>query len=945
MAHSSNTSFGELLRHYRKSAGLTQEELAQAARLSVRAISDLERGVNQVPRRDTLMLLLHALKLSEADRDTFEVAARRQALERGRISTSSAQSGLSGAGEAVIAPPHRNNLPTFRTSFVGRSREMAEIRSLLRQGSVRMVTLAGSAGVGKTRLALQATGALLDHFNDGAFLADLSRIADPSLVLHAVTNALGLTGPDTEEEVDLRLHRYLESKHLLLILDNFEHILPAAHQLVDLVDAHPALTLLVTSRVPLQIAVEHVYEVPPLALPDAAEVYSGNALATVLENEAVTLFADRAQAVRYDFTISRENAWAVCDICARLDGLPLAIELAAARIKILSPQEMVPLLDNRLRLLTQGADYLSSRHQTLRAALGWSYQLLSAREQYLFRRLSVFVGGCTLEAASVLYCEDDDHNSVAEIEGRFDIGLVDSLTSLVNSSLIARFEDEGGVSRFTMLDTMREFGIEKLEENDELEAVRGQHAAFFMRLAERADPELRTSEQLKWFKALDADYANILAALMWLAERDTRVAIGMAVTLCWYWEMRYRWGEGRAWLTQLLGRVDQRNPTFHLAMSHTYIGQFATYQGDYEVARLELRRGMELWRKLGDNGGLADALNNLASLALREGQYEAARIAATESVALSTEAGDQWRLGRAMFSLGSALRYLSQWESAEAHVKRCETLARDAGDRWLLGWTLYSLGYYALRREDYAAARTYFEEGHALQQALGKEEDANACMRKLGEVELLTGNHDEAETILVDSLLRDLKNMGDALYAAYITGILSLPPEDAPRALNMQESLSSRLNSRPTASQLKDYSLQFSATNARILYNLGLVAYHKGDYSKARALQEESLHLNSAVKSLEGIVPCLGEIACLAVVGGLTVEAAILFGAVYRACEQLASFKLPQSTRKRYEHACEMARARLGDTAWQAAWEEGRTMALEDVVAYALGQQQDAGNK
>jgi predicted ATPase/DNA-binding XRE family transcriptional regulator len=451
-------AFADLLRRYRRAAGLTQEELAERARISVRSVSDLERGLSRRPRQETLQLLAAALCMSAQDRAAFVHAAR------------------------VSVPPtlptrdRPGRLPTALTSFIGRAPELAALRRLLTCEGVRLVTLVGAPGIGKTRLGVQLAAALQDQFADGIAFVPLAAIQEPTLVAAAIARGLGLP-ESAEQPTPERLGQSLRRKELLLVLDNCEQVLAAAPLLADLLQAAPDLKLLVTSRAVLHLSGEQEFPVPPLALPEMRMP-----LDALAENEAVRLFVARAQAVKPDFQLTAANGADVAAICWRLDGLPLAIELAARRSKLLTPEVLLGRLEHRLGVLTAGASDLPSRQQTLRATIDWSYQLLSAAEQRLFRWLAVFVGGWTLEAAeTVCACPDDP---------RFDV--LEGLQSLVDKSLVQPEIGVDGKLRFGMLETLREYAWEKLNRIGEAEALQQRHAAYFRTLAEQAEPVLRS---------------------------------------------------------------------------------------------------------------------------------------------------------------------------------------------------------------------------------------------------------------------------------------------------------------------------------------------------------------------------------------------------------------------------------------------------------------------
>jgi len=494
MASAEPHPFAQLLKHHRVAAGLTQEALAERAGLSARSISDMERGLRSAPYQDTVHKLVGGLGLSAAERARFEAAARRR---RARIiphpatvrvladalgrSDEDRITFLASARENAVpsthAAPAPHHLPLHPTPLLGREREVAELGAQLRRDDVRLLTLTGTGGVVKTRLAIEAATQLAAAFADGAWFVPLSRISDPALVLPAIAHTLELkeSGATPLAEV---LHRHLRDKELLLVLDNFEHLLAAARSIGALLASCPGVKVLVTSRVALRLQGEREYALRPLALPDPQRLPPPEQLA---QHAAVALFLERARAAKADFHVTPATAPAIVAICARLDGLPLAIELAAARVKLLSPSALLQRLERSLPMLTGGPRDLDKRQQTMRNTLAWSYDLLSPEEQVLFWRLAVFAGGCTLKAAEAV-CGAPDGVEPLRID------VFDGLAALVDQGLVQRREeDEGpegdGAPRFGMLYVIHEYALEQLDGSGEAEALARAHGHFFLNLA------------------------------------------------------------------------------------------------------------------------------------------------------------------------------------------------------------------------------------------------------------------------------------------------------------------------------------------------------------------------------------------------------------------------------------------------------------------------------
>jgi predicted ATPase/class 3 adenylate cyclase len=452
-----------------------------------------------------------------------------------------------------------NNLPTQPTPLVGREREVSEVSDLLRRADVRLLTLTGTGGTGKTRVALQSAAELVDEFEDGVFFVALATLTDPGLVASTLTQALGVAESGEKQPEDA-LREFVRERELLLLMDNFEQVLEATPLLEELQAAAPRLKVLATSRAALRLYGEREFPVPPLALPDPAYPPPPERLT---QYEAVRLFVERARAVKPDFSVTNENAPAVAEICVRLDGLPLAIELAAARIRLLPPRAMLARLGSRLKLLTGGARNLPERQRTLRGAIEWSYELLTPEERTLFARLSVFAGGRTLEIIE----------TICDPEGELDT--LDGLESLLEKSLLRQEEGPGGEPRFVMLETIHEYAREKLEESGEAEEVRRRHAEHFLTLAEESYPELKGPDQLEWLERLEAEHDNMRAALSWaLGRKEAEVALRLGGALWWFWWMRGHNSEGRRLLEEALA-IDGRVSPEVRAMALAGVGELA----------------------------------------------------------------------------------------------------------------------------------------------------------------------------------------------------------------------------------------------------------------------------------------------------------------------------------------------------------------------------------
>jgi predicted ATPase/DNA-binding XRE family transcriptional regulator len=537
---------GTLLRRHRLAAGMTQAELAERTNVSVRSVSDIERGVTLWPHRDTVALLADALQLAANDRALFVAAARRR-LDRGQVDRSIVE-----PYSATVShePPE---LPIPPTPLIGREREEAALVHLLRGEDVRLLTLTGPPGVGKTRLALQAARALAETFTGEIAFVALAEVHESAQVLPTIAHALGLheTSPRPAAQA---LRTSLRARRLLLVLDNIEQVIGAAPDLAGLLADCTRIKMLVTSRAPLRLRAEHEFPVPPLALPDPAHLPSRDDIAGY---PAVALFVQRARAVRSTFDLTADRAPVVAAICARLDGLPLAIERVASRIKLFAPSSLLERLDQRLPLVTDGPRDLPERQRTLEQAIAWSYALLRPDEQRLFRHLAVFRGGWSLEAAEAV-CEAD-----GGAEGARD-SIFAGLASLIDQNLVVPQEHAAGdmsEARFRMLETLRDYGLARLAASGEEEVARRRHFDYFLRLGEPAFQELRGPAQSGWLARIEREHDNLRAALSWaLAHGEAERGLRLTYSLFFFWRRHGHVREGERWLEALLALADGTAP-------------------------------------------------------------------------------------------------------------------------------------------------------------------------------------------------------------------------------------------------------------------------------------------------------------------------------------------------------------------------------------------------
>ena len=571
--------------------------------------------------------------------------------------------------------PRANNLPRALTTFVGREAEVTAVRELVRR--YRLVTLTGPGGTGKTRLALRVAAGSLEDFADGVFFVDLSATAEPGLVPSAIAHALGVS---ERAGVPLMqgLKDHLADSELLLIVDNFEQITAAATLIEKLIRSAERLVVLVTSRVPLHLEGEREFGVTPLRLPDPSRLPDVERLS---QFEAVALFIERARAVRHDFVVTNENAPAVAEICVRLDGLPLAIELAAVRVKLLSPQAILSRLGQRLPLLTGGAPDRPDRQRTLRGAIAWSFDLLDDGERALFSQMAVFSGGATVEAVE----------AVCEAEGGPIGDVFEGITSLVDKSLLLRTEAAGGELRVGMLETVREFAGEQLHKRPDATAIHRRHALHFLEFAQEGEKHFMGDPL--WLERCERDHDNLRAALRWAiagGEVDTGLRIGAAL---WrFWHLHGHLGEGRRWLGELLGLPGAAGRTESRARALIAAGGLAYWQNDFAMTRLMYEEAVAIYRELGDRAGLMEALFSLAYMPSLDGDFAQARALFHESLDLARELGDLPGMAQAMSALGYMEFMAGEHREAIRQLDQSIALAREIGNNFLVSEGLSGLG-------------------------------------------------------------------------------------------------------------------------------------------------------------------------------------------------------------------------------------------------------------
>ena len=777
-----------------------------------------------------------------------------------------------------------HNLPAPLTPLIGREHEIQAMCALLRQPEVRLVTLTGTGGIGKTRLGLEVATDLLDDFPDGVCFVSLASVSDPELVMATIAHRLGIQEAG-EQSLSNLLYAYVRDKRLLLLLDNFEQVAAAAPRLVDLLTGCPQLKILVTSRAVLHIRAEHEFSVPPLALPDLTQVPGSETLA---QYAAVTLFLQRAQNVRPDLQLTPANTRTIAEICVRLDGLPLAIELAAARIKLLSPQALLARLEHRLQVLTSGARDAPLRQQTLRNTLAWSYDLLDAQEQQLFRRLSVFVGGCTLAAVEGLYA------ALGEIPA----DVLDGVASLIDKSLLRLMEQEAEEPRLLMLATIREFGLEALAASGEMESTRRAHAAYYLALVEDAELELVGPQGAVWLDRLEREHDNLRVALSWSLEqaedegaredeRNREIALRFGGALRELWRVHGHISEGCTFLERALATREGCEP-FVQAKALLATATLTYVQGDYERAETLCKESLALYRELEDQPGIAHSLHELGLVASTRGDTATAHSLLAESLAL----------------------------------------ARAVDDEQLTAWVLLHQGQVESSQGAYARARALFEESLAIHRRRQNKRLIAQTLSQLAQV-LFVSQSDQAKVpSLLEECLAVSREIGfkQGIAASFwLAGQVAFGQGDLVTARSMAEE------------SVKLYKeMGHRHGTAESLATLGKVLAAQGDFTVARRLYEESLAISGELG--ERWVIAMGLVGLGEVVAAQhkLAWAAQLWGAA-DALRDAIGVPIPPVELADYERSVSSARVHLGERAFAAAWAQGQSMTPEQALA-AKGQ-------
>lgn len=870
-------SFGAWVRRRRKALDLTQAALAQRVGCAEVTIRKLEVDAFR-PSREIADLLARCLDIPTGSRDIFvQVARAERSIDRLASVPPSAHMSRDDAfadkGRAILAErEHVNvlagpqtsspkvplhNFPAETTPLIGREQEIIEVSHHLLHADVRLLTLTGPGGIGKTRLALRVAVDVVPHFSDGVFLVPLATVVDPLLVPATIAQVLGIY-ETAETSLVEGLKSYLCDRHALLILDNFEQLLPAAPLIAELLRAAPELKVLLTSRSVVHVYGERHFPVPSLAYPDPTALLPPEVL---LQSKAIQLFIDRAHAVTPNYPFTDTNISLVAQICQRLDGLPLAIELAAARIRLFSPAGILSRLEQALRFLKGGSVDQDVRHQTLENTIAWSYELLLPSEQTLFRRLAVFVDGWTLEAATVI-CDVDDVHAM---------DLYDGVQALLDKSLLREMITASGEPRFSMLEIIRQFALGQLVISGEGELLGERHAAYYQTLATQAEAKFVGVESSVWLDQIEAEYGNVRAALEWLKARPHQAEAGLrlAGSLWHFWDIRGQFTEGRSWLTTMLAHSTDL-PAEIRAMALDGAGVLARHQGDYAQAQASHAESLRLWTALADTRGIASTHVNLGLVAYHRADFLTAKhhlntaVALLESETPAPTAYDEV-LTQALNAVGKVFRGQGEFEQARTSFKVALGLSRRLGDRRNEGQILSNLAGMENHLRHYHEAQEYLKSALAIWHELKDLPSEAITLHNLAIAEQETYAYGAAKDHFLAALTvhETTGNRREQINVKLGLGVLYAQIGDLVAAqMWLQQALT------------LSHDIGDDAGSAYVLANLGPILRDQGDFLRAEQVLREGLALAQAQKDKGTSSYCFSHLGMVYLAAGRAAEAA-----------------------------------------------------------------------
>lgn len=859
-------SFGEWLKRRRKAEGFTQEQLAEQVSCSTITLRKIEAEERR-PSAQIVERLADIFRIPQQERPAFLRFAR------GDWKFVPVQS-VEDSPWHVASNAPASNIPATTTSLIGREKEIAEVRAYLLRPDIRLVTLMGPPGIGKTRLSLEVASASVPDFADGVFFIPLAPLDDSDLVPPTIAQTLGFVDTKNQSPVE-RLKDSLGEKHVLLILDNFEHLTNGAAPLVsDLLLACPRLKIMITSREALRVPGEWLYSVPTLNIPIPNPLGSFKEEDDLSEFTALTLFAERARAVRADFTLHADNIQTVAAICAQLDGLPLAIELIAARIRLMSPQALLARLNDQFVLHADGMRALPARQKTLHNAIDWSYSLLSSEEQNLFVRLSVFSEGFTLEAAETIFLRTNTDKPISDL-----------IASLLDKSLLQRKLNQRGEARFHMLVTIQQFALDHLRKRNEETQVRSWHFNYFLDLAEQAEKEIHGPDQVDWMDRLEEEHDNFRAALDWcFSNGDTENVLRLFSALNWTWYLRWSHSEARSWLERIrtLPDVALHPKNYGRVLNAAVRREWLT--GSLERGRSLLEESKALWLSLGSdgNGGMAESLILAGMLTWHDLDVAASYFAQSFELYQSTR--EPRGMAFAIFWSGCIAYHKNEDDLALARLEESLHRFRELGDRWGMAKASQRLGELFLRQGIYDQARQYFEQHLRLDE--GFKEGTALALLNLGELHRYQHDDEQAKQYYEKSL-----------------------------------------------SVCREYGLKVDA--GYNLYALGMLALHQGNYLLAKKYFHDYYIASQGPDDKRPLCDFLNGMGAVAAGANQPERAAKLYGAA-QAISEIIDYQLSPFDRSEFDRHIQTALEQLGETRFQELQAVGRAMTMEQAIAYAL---------